>query len=153
MVLLAVGCAVSFNMGGCKKGFSIVEEYCVANDYYKVNGVITPLNGDEIEELLEETGMELPSVRLVDIIWKTASFIHTPNPMDYRADYRLHQIKKAPPDLLQAGHKKDVVLLKGDRVCIYGWHRPSGEIIQPFSCVHHRDYKDYSHGIRLVYRR
>jgi hypothetical protein len=153
LVFLAVGCVVVFDMGGCGSDFTAVDEYCVANDYYKVAGVVTPLNGDEIEELLDDTGMELPSVALVDAIWKAAEFIHTPRTMDYRADYRLHQIEKAPPDLLQAGHKKDVVLLKGGRVCIYGWHRPDGVPIQPFSCVHHRDYKDYSHGVRLVYRR
>lgn len=42
---------------------------------------------------------------------------------------------------LVAGHKKDLVLTRKmqgrpDRVAIYGWHRLSGEPIQPVSTVH-----------------
>jgi hypothetical protein len=60
-----------------------------------------------------------------------------------------------PEGALLAGHKKDVVLSerlarRPDRVAIYGWHRPSGEPIQPLSIVHGADYADYSHGVRLV---
>ena len=56
---------------------------------------------------------------------------------------------------LTAGHKKDVVLTPDvgdgfDRVVIYGWHRPSGEPIQPLYGGHTADWVDYSHGIRLV---
>ena len=38
------------------------------------------------------------------------------------------------------------------RVAIYGWHRRSGDPIQPVSTVHGATYSDYSHGIRLVAR-
>jgi hypothetical protein len=56
---------------------------------------------------------------------------------------------------LVSGHKKDVVisnrlLLKKDRIAIYGWHRPTGAPIQPLSTVHGAGYADYSHGIRMV---
>ena len=57
---------------------------------------------------------------------------------------------------LVAGHKKDLVLTRKmqgrpDRVAIYGWHRLSGEPIQPVSTVHVDWYADYSHGVRLVW--
>jgi hypothetical protein len=58
---------------------------------------------------------------------------------------------------LVSGHKKDVVLASRmknapGRVAIYGWHRRSGDPIQPVSTVHGATYSDYSHGIRLVAR-
>jgi hypothetical protein len=57
---------------------------------------------------------------------------------------------------LVVGHKKDLVLTRKmqgrpDRVAIYGWHRLSGEPIQPVSTVHVDWYADYSHGVRLVW--
>jgi hypothetical protein len=39
---------------------------------------------------------------------------------------------------------------KPGRIAIYGWHRSSGDPIQPLSTVHGARYADYSHGIRLV---
>src|SRR6185503_17790988 len=59
--------------------------------------------------------------------------------------------------LLASGHKKDVVLTnrltsQPGRIAIYGWHRDTGEPIQPLSTVHGAGYADYSHGIRLVGR-
>ena len=57
---------------------------------------------------------------------------------------------------LVAGHKKDLVLTRKmqgrpDRVAIYGWHRLSGEPLQPVNTVHVDWYADYSHGVRLVW--
>jgi hypothetical protein len=61
---------------------------------------------------------------------------------------------------LIAGIKKDVVIsdklrpeTKTGRVAIYGWHKPDGKPIQPLYTGHVNWYVDYSHGIRLVYRR
>ena len=60
---------------------------------------------------------------------------------------------------LIAGIKKDVVPYntsansKTDRVAIYGWHKMDGKPIQPFYTGHVNWYVDYSHGIRLVYRK
>jgi hypothetical protein len=61
----------------------------------------------------------------------------------------------APPGALVAGHKKDVVLSSRldslpNRVAIYGWHRPTGQPIQPLNTWHTTGHVDYSHGIRLV---
>ena len=60
-----------------------------------------------------------------------------------------------------SGLKKDVVLtykihtLPGNenRVAIYGWHHPSGRCQQPLHVKHGNFYADYSHGIRMVYRK
>lgn len=62
---------------------------------------------------------------------------------------------------LISGLKKDVVLtykihtLSGyeNRVAIYGWHVPDGSYIQPLYVKHVNYYVDYSHGIRLIYRK
>jgi hypothetical protein len=53
--------------------------------------------------------------------------------------------------------KKDVVMTNRlaehlGRIAIYGWHRATGQPIQPLSTVHGANYADYSHGIRLVSR-
>jgi len=59
--------------------------------------------------------------------------------------------------LLTAGTKKDVVISnkisdphRTHHVVIYGWHRLSGEAIQPLTNVHIDTYVDYSHGVRLM---
>lgn len=56
---------------------------------------------------------------------------------------------------LLAGHKKDIVItnrMAGEtgRLYIYGYHYPSGKIIQPLTGVHYDGYVDYSHGVRLI---
>lgn len=60
-----------------------------------------------------------------------------------------------------SGLKKDVVLtykihtLPGNenRVAIYGWHHPDGKAVQPLYVKHVNLYVDYSHGIRMIYRK
>ena len=60
-----------------------------------------------------------------------------------------------------SGLKKDVVLtykihtLPGweKYEAIYGWHHPSGKVQQPLFIRHGNFYVDYSHGIRLIYRK
>ena len=61
---------------------------------------------------------------------------------------------------LIAGIKKDVVLsgkisrdAKPNREAIYGWHNLHGKPIQPLYTGHINWWVDYSHGIRLVYRK
>jgi hypothetical protein len=61
---------------------------------------------------------------------------------------------------LIAGVKKDVVISgkvsrdpKQNRVAIYGWHKPDGTAIQKLYTGHINWYVDYSHGIRLVYKK
>ena len=60
-----------------------------------------------------------------------------------------------------SGLKKDVVLTckiltqpGWERYeAIYGWHHPSGKVQQPLFIRHGNFYVDYSHGIRLIYRK
>jgi hypothetical protein len=61
---------------------------------------------------------------------------------------------------LISGIKKDIVFMRSpgdsvraDRVGIYGWHRLNNQPIQPFYQGHVWWYADYSHGLRLVYRK
>jgi peptidoglycan hydrolase-like protein with peptidoglycan-binding domain len=66
-------------------------------------------------------------------------------------------------ETLVAGSKKDVVLSNRlevvdaaghggpNKVCIYGWHKLNGVPIQPLSTRHDYSYRDYSHGVRLVF--
>lgn len=62
---------------------------------------------------------------------------------------------------LISGLKKDVVLTYKihtqpgyeNRVAIYGWHVPNGSYIQPLYVKHVNYYVDYSHGIRMIYRK
>jgi hypothetical protein len=61
---------------------------------------------------------------------------------------------------LISGIKKDIVFLRSpkdsvraDRVGIYGWYRLNNQPIQPFYQGHVWWYADYSHGLRLVYRK
>lgn len=156
---------LAFLFGVCISGFTLVPyngtDYCVANDYYKVNGVRTPMGMTEVEVLLDKTGMSLPSVGLVDAIWRNAKIKLKPQPLHYLTDYHIHDtiVNKQLSELgnpkgLVAGHKKDIIQQpKGSpRVYIYGWHRLNGRPIQPPSKVHPREYYDYSHGIRLVYK-
>ena len=61
-------------------------------------------------------------------------------------------IRESTQAKLIAGYKKDVVYMHrySSRVAIYGWHRLTGEPIQPYSTLHHDEYYDYIHGFRPV---
>lgn len=58
-----------------------------------------------------------------------------------------------PGDLV-AGHKKDIVLsndLEPGRLAIHGLHQKGGTPLQPGGISRHEaNYKDYSHGVRLI---
>lgn len=58
------------------------------------------------------------------------------------------------PGELVAGHKKDIVLsndLEPGRLAIHGLHLKGGTPLQPGGISRHEaNYKDYSHGIRLI---
>jgi hypothetical protein len=120
-------------------------------------------------EIAGRFGFVLPTTRMVDAIYRQATFQLAPEPMPpgpqmrTTAYYREHNRKineqsaacGLPLGALVSGHKKDVVLSDrlnrcARRVAIYGWHRLSGMPIQPLSTVHGAEYADYSHGIRLV---
>jgi hypothetical protein len=134
-----------------------------------------PLGLPAAAGLCRHTGCWLPTPRMVDAIYRQATLQLEPLPMTpspemtSNAYFAEHQrLVQAQIDAvaggprrwrsgeLTAGHKKDLVLSRRlaerpGRVAIYGWHRSSGEPIQPLSTVHGAGYADYSHGVRLVW--
>jgi hypothetical protein len=120
-------------------------------------------------EIAAKFGFTLPTKVMVDAIFSQSVFHLTPKPMApgprmRSTQYYLEHNRKiqgqrsdlcCPLDALISGNKKDVVLTNRltralGRIAIYGWHRLSGDPIQPLSTVHGATYADYSHGIRLV---
>ena len=144
---------------------------CVMPDYLALGSdrdqVRVPLGLPGARAVAGRFGMLLPTPRMVDAIWAQADVRLSPAPMPAgpqmsSTGYFLRHNATIEGQLgrqsgLVSGHKKDVVLasrMEGapGRVAIYGWHRRSGEPIQPVSTVHGATYSDYSHGIRLVAR-
>jgi hypothetical protein len=137
---------------------------CVSPDYYSVDGVRTPVGMTEALEIADRERAFLPTPAMVDAIWDRADIqlepiTMTPGPQMTSDDYyHRHnamieeQLQGVDTDgLLIAGHKKDIVQnQQSNRVTIYGWHRSSGDPIQPVYSGHGWDYRDYSHGLRLV---
>lgn len=122
-----------------------------------------PLTPKVAQKVADFFGMQLPTSRMVDAIWKSAATKLTPRPMVPNRNVNLPQFLEhsrlvdeqigAGDGNLLAGHKKDVMVSKtmpAGKVIIYGWHRPDGTHIQPRSSIHSENYIDYSHGIRLV---
>jgi hypothetical protein len=120
-------------------------------------------------EIAAKFGFTLPTRVMVDAIFNQSVFHLAPKPMPpgprmRSTQYYLEHNRKiqdqrsalcCPLDALISGNKKDVVLTNRltralGRIAIYGWHRLSGDPIQPLSTVHGATYADYSHGIRLV---
>jgi hypothetical protein len=148
---------------------------CVTPDYLAVGSnrdhVRVPLGLPAALRVAEAFDMMLPTTRMVDAIYAQADLRLSPRPMNpgpqmSSTDYFLRHDATLDAQMTQAGgrhgvllagHKKDLVLANRlasnrGRVAIYGWHRGSGDPIQPLSTVHGEYYADYSHGIRLVSR-
>lgn len=146
---------------------------CVAPDYLAIGSdddyLRIPMGLDTAAAVAERFGFVLPTRKMVDAIYDQAQVRLKPQPMtpgtamvstDYFVrhnngidEQRAHE--GTSDGRLMAGHKKDLVLTnrlreKPGRVAIYGWHRKSGDPIQPLSTVHGAAYADYSHGVRLV---
>ena len=134
------------------------------NDFLRI-----PMNLYTASAVATRLGFVLPTRKIVDAIYRQASFHFSPEPMTAGPQmrsteyYRVHnqKIEEQAQALgvslgaLVSGHKKDVVMTNllernPGRIAIYGWHRPNGAPIQPLSTVHGACYADYSHGIRLV---
>lgn len=127
-----------------------------------------PLTQPSAVTIARRFGFVLPTRKLVDEIYERAAVKLDPRPlppgpkMRSSAYYMQHQriieeqLAGLPRGGLVAGHKKDVVLsnrlrTRPDRIAIYGWHRETGDAIQPLSTIHGARYADYSHGLRLVW--
>lgn len=143
------------------------ETWAVAPIYVPFVGI------GQAEELARALGCELPSPELVDAVWKAAD-LKLDASVFVRADHDGTMTSMSSPELLQkqaeriarevgsrslgrdflllAGPFKDVVKTRDGRLGLYGWHRASGVVIQPFYGGHARGWIDYSQGLRLCRR-
>lgn len=153
-------------------GKNIHASYFVSPDYISVGSnedwarvPLTPVAAQRIADSLQ---CFLPTRKMVNDIYRQATVKLEPVPLYASRDSAIifwhhHLIiegqRKNKKGLI-AGIKKDVVISgkltrdpKKDRVAIYGWHKPDGKPIQPLYTGHVNWYVDYSHGIRLIYRK
>lgn len=141
----------------------------VLNDYLSIGDpddyIRIPLSKVFAEEVCREFNCYLPTVKIVDEIWKQADIKLSPSPNGAPYD-RTHmasvdallknhhnievQLIDKDKSLLIAGHKKDLINYSGENVAIYGWHQLNGKVIQGLNKEHDKFYYDYSHGIRLI---
>ena len=153
-------------------GKNISATIFVSKDYLSVgtndDWARIPLTPMAVKIIADSIGCFLPTRKLVDEIYKSAKVKLAPMPMYAYRDstvtmFHHHLIiegqRKGRSGLI-AGIKKDVVMTSGstmgkraDRVAIYGWHKLDGKAIQPLYLGHINWYVDYSHGIRLIWRK
>lgn len=126
-----------------------------------------PLTPMAAQKIADRFDCFLPTRKMVDLIYKQAVVKLEPVPMYAFRDssvtmWQHHLIieglRKGRKGLI-AGIKKDVVIsakirdAKPDHEAIYGWHRSNDKPIQPLYTGHINWWVDYSHGIRLIYRK
>ncbi|WP_316809691.1 hypothetical protein [Pedobacter heparinus] len=156
-------------------GKLFVVKYFAAPDYLVIGSdsdyFYCPLTASAAQKIADQLKCTLPTRKMADRIYQSASFKLTPEPIPpsmrmitvpvFEDHNKLvhQQLERigAKPGKLIAGNKKDVVLsnkiIASDgipRVVIYGWHKPDGKAIQPLYNGHKYDWVDYSHGIRLI---
>ena len=155
-----------------KEGQTIKATIFVSPDYVSIghdnDWARIPLTPMAAQRIADQLGCFLPTRKLVDDIYKGAAIKLEPIPMFAFRDsvptmYQHHLIiegqRKSQSGLI-AGIKKDIVIsgkikrdARRDRVAIYGWHQRNGQPIQPLYTGHVSWYVDYSHGVRLIYRK
>lgn len=139
----------------------------VTRDYHFQHDIRWPMDAHDAEELARKKNCLLPTKEMVDAIWAAADIKLAPEPISWdeknttlpvfirhneMIEEQLDNIDPRREGKLYAGHKKDIIQgRRRGRVAIYGWHYQSGTPIQPVSNVHGAGYKDYSHGVRLVF--
>lgn len=146
--------------------------YYVAPDYLSIGNnndwARIPLTPMAAQTIADRFYCFLPTRKMVDDIYKAAKVKLAPVPMFAFRDstitmWQHHLIIEGQRNGrkgLISGIKKDVVISgkiltdkKPGRVAIYGWHTLDGKPIQPLYTGHVNWYVDYSHGIRLIYRK
>lgn len=153
-------------------GKIIKATYYVSPDYLSVGGdddwVRIPLTPMAAQVIADTLHCFLPTRKIVDDIYRHAAVKLTPvlmfafrdsTPTMYQHHLMIEGLRRQRRGMI-AGIKKDVVIsgkisrdARQNRVAIYGWHKPDTRPIQPLYTGHVNWYVDYSHGIRLVYRR
>ena len=164
--------AIKTSVTDSSTGRKINAVYYVAPDYLSIGSnddfariPLTPMAAQPIADSLH---CFLPTRKMVDDIYRQAVVKLEPVPLYAFRDSALifwhhHLIiegqRKGRKGLI-AGIKKDLVISgtisrypKPHHEAIYGWHKPEGKAIQPLYTGHIDWWVDYSHGIRLVYRK
>jgi len=141
------------------------KELTVSTDYYKEGGIRLPVGLTQAFIIADSINCRLPTKEEVDFIYQKADIKLPPITMTPSSEMTSYSYFQRHNSMIQnqlrgiktagkliAGHKKDLLDTSRNsrKVKIYGWHRLNGLPIQPVSTVHHRDYADYSHGLRLV---
>ncbi len=145
--------------------------YCVFNDYLALfendKKFRFPLGMTAIESFVQNSEWSLPTRKMVNQIYQQADIKLAPRPIPPSSAMSSTPVILDHSDIVNdqlgtetgliGGHKKDVVISarlqsRPSKIAIYGWHRLNGNAIQPLSTVHHKDYGDYSQGIRLIYK-
>ena len=149
-----------------------VAVFYVSPDYLSIgideDWARIPLTPMAAQKIADSFHCFLPTRKMVDLIYQQATVKLEPVPMYAFRDssvtmWQHHLIiegqRKGRKGLI-AGIKKDVVIsakisrdLKPNREAIYGWHQLNGKPIQPLYSGHINWWVDYSHGIRLIYRK
>jgi hypothetical protein len=126
-----------------------------------------PLSPMAAQKIADSFKCFLPTRKMVDLIYQQAVVKLEPVPMYAFRDSSItmwqHNLiiegqRKGSKGLI-AGIKKDLVISgkllteKPHHQAIYGWHRLNGIPIQPLYTGHINWWVDYSHGIRLIYRK
>ena len=153
-------------------GISHQAVFYVSPDYLSVgtdeDWARIPLTPMAAQKIADSFHCFLPTRKMVDLIYQQAAVKLEPVPMYAFRDssvtmWQHHLIiegqRKGRKGLI-AGIKKDVVISgkisrdpKPGREAIYGWHQLNGKPIQPLYTGHINWWTDYSHGIRLIYRK
>jgi hypothetical protein len=144
----------------------VSQDYlAIGNDHDFARIPLTPMTAQKIADHFQ---CFLPTRKLVNDIYKAAKIKLEPIPMyafrDSAPTFYQHHLmiegQRQGRKGLIAGIKKDIVISgklwrdpKMNRVAIYGWHQSNGKPIQPLYTGHVDWYVDYSHGVRLVYRK
>ncbi len=155
-----------------KDGQQIEAILFVSKDYLSIgtnaDWARVPLMPKTAQKIADVFDCFLPTRKIVNEIYKNSSVKLAPFPLVKDRDssgtmMQHHQIieqQRAGKSGLISGIKKDIVISgkllqypKNDRVAIYGWHKSDGNPIQPVYSGHVDWYVDYSHGIRLIYRK
>lgn len=163
---------VTVSLVDSSSGKTIHAVYYVTPDYLAIgtdeDWARIPLTPMAAQQVADSFSCFLPTRKMVDDIYKAATLKLEPVPMYAFRDstvtmWHHHLIvegqRKGRKGLI-AGIKKDVVIsgkiardTRPAREAIYGWHKQDGKPIQPLYTGHINWWVDYSHGIRLVYRK
>jgi len=119
-----------------------------------------PMSAALAQEIAAKEDMLLPTPEVVDEIYRQSQCQIYTRPKDpanlaniqKQSTEALKQKASCPDKSLVDGHYKSITV-RGNEIGLYGWYTRTGERIQNFFPGHSLDYVDYSHGLRLIYKK